>query len=107
MQKLSRKWFLQQKFLQLIKVSKWKVLLNYLINIFLVITLAQCFICLEDAETYFQMFKYLGEAIQRRTGRPVLWRHLHGTGWSVATMDADKGQLKGKSFQSTIIVLNK
>lgn len=59
-------------------------------------TLARCFICQEDAETYFQMFKHLGEVIQRKTGKPILWRHLHGTGWSVVTMDADKGQLKGK-----------
>lgn len=50
----------------------------------------------EDTNAYYKMFLCLGEVVEKKSGKKILWRHLHRTGWSVATMDADKAQLNGK-----------
>lgn len=73
----------------------------------LVITLCRCFVTGEDETTYYNLFEYLQERIKSFTGRDIHWKHIHGDGWQVVTLDMDKGQIKGRNSQSTSQVISK
>lgn len=59
-------------------------------------TLCRCFVTGENESTYFTMFDYIQQRIKFFTDRDIHWKHIHGHGWEVVTLDMDRGQVKGR-----------
>jgi hypothetical protein len=65
-------------------------------HLVLAVVCARVFVTSQSAPAHLFMFKLVFKIAEEDTGRPIQFRHIHGTGFETFVADAHKGQALGQ-----------